>query len=501
VSDTQNHNRIEHKLKDLLIKPIRVIRKAIVKPVPFKNKELEKKTAPYNSQRFYGPQKYFCYAPFSSMFISYNGRVSPCYACKAEDSIKDKSLAEIWNGEIFRMLRNKLKQGIIPDECKFCRDHVISENYGSVLAGKYDHYLSSSDGKPVIAELELGNNCNLECIMCSGNLSSSIRKNRENLPVVISSLPLNFTEQFIPFIRHLKTIEFTGGDPFLIPVYYKLWDAIEVNHPKLDLLITTNANTMDSNVRSLMEKGLKLSFNISIDSLQSTNYHVIRRNGSLDNAMANIEIFSDYTKKHNTSLGFLVCPLRENWKELPEFVPFANKYNAMVSYHVVFKPAQHALWSLSDDKLDEIAKYLDSFKFSGNTFYSNINVENYGALVTLIKSWAANAKWRKLKNENQHKELLNIILKAKEKLHQSLVQKGKQNEFDYIESLVSSMNFNNFPELVYVVLAQKGLDEILSALNDYTEDELKTKLRIYHEEIYFQYLYEESLGENKTYLS
>ena len=482
----------------MTVRLLRSLRRQTISPVVLKDETLQHLQINYNSQRFYGPQKYFCYAPFGSIFISYNGKASPCYACKAEDSLLHKSMDEVWNGPVYEELRNQFKNGVIPDACSFCRDHLMQENYGSILANKYDHYLLSASGNPVIAELELSNNCNLECVMCTGNLSSSIRKNRENLPPIQSQLPDDFLMQFVNYIPTLRSIELTGGDPFLIDIYYKILQKVETLNPKLDILITTNANTMTIRAVELLKKNLRLSFNVSIDSLEENNYALIRKNASLKTALNNINIFSDYTRKHNTSLGFLVCPLKYNWKELPHFVGFANKYHATLSYHVVFKPAEHALWSYPQDTLKEIYSYLSSFTFTGNDFNSNINLHSYKALVTLIGSWHRKAILREQKNKENEFEIQKEIESARNKLKATL---NDVELFNKIEGLIVNLNSLEIPELIYIILAQKTKPELIEGLKQFTDEELISKLELYHKEIYSAYFYTLNMSDNDKYIN
>ncbi len=484
--------------KKWLLVVIRFYRKSAVTPTNIIEESLQRQYSEYNVQRFYGPQKYFCYAPFGSMFISYSGRVSPCYACKNEESLQSRSLDEIWNGPVFSELRNQFKTGIVPEACSFCKDHLLQKNYGSILANKYDHYLLSAVGNPVIAELELSNLCNLECIMCSGNLSSGIRKNREQLPPVINQLPADFIHQFEKFIPKLKTIELTGGDPFLIDEYYQILNEIERSNPKIEVLITTNANTITPKTEALLKKRLLLSFNISIDSLDEIIYAEIRRKGSLKTVMRNIEYFSEYTKKNNTSLGFLVCPLKQNWKELPSFVDFANKYHATLSYHVVFKPSEHALWSYSSATLHEIYLYLASFSFIGNDFNSNINARSYNALVILIESWYKKAITREAKYQNLIFDLQKQVEGAKRSLRTNL---NDDYLFHKIEKTIGLLNISEFPELVFLELYKKTKTEIEEGLRQFSDEELIRKLQLYHQEQYSAYFYDLQLSDNDKYLN
>jgi MoaA/NifB/PqqE/SkfB family radical SAM enzyme len=73
-------------------------------------------------------------------------------------------------------------------------------------------------------ELEIENTCNLECVMCIGELSSAIRKNRDKLPPIKSPYNEAFVEQLEEFIPHLKELRFNGGEPFLINSVFRIFE-------------------------------------------------------------------------------------------------------------------------------------------------------------------------------------------------------------------------------------------------------------------------------------
>jgi MoaA/NifB/PqqE/SkfB family radical SAM enzyme len=75
---------------------------------------------------------------------------------------------------------------------------------------------------PKVMEFELSNECNLECVMCNGSFSSSIRKNREKLPPIISPYNDDFVNELDAFIPHLTDAKFLGGEPFMIEIYLKI---------------------------------------------------------------------------------------------------------------------------------------------------------------------------------------------------------------------------------------------------------------------------------------
>ncbi len=489
-------NKFFSKFKQLALSVIKTYRKQVITPIPMQNDSLQKLNIEYNQQRFYGSQKYFCYAPFGSLFISYSGKVAPCYACKINESMEHKSIEEIWKGPTFQSLRDDISKGIISEACSFCRNHFMSKDYGSILANKYDHYLMSTSGKPIIAELELSNQCNLECIMCSGTLSSSIRKNREHLPAVLNNIPDTFLAQFESILKNLRSLELTGGDPLLIDLYYELLNRAETINPKLNVLITTNANTFTKQTETLLRKKLKLSFNVSIDSLNNETYSKIRCNGTLKTALKNIDQFKKYTQENHTSLGFLVCPLKHNWKELPDFVNFANKHGASLSYHVVFKPAEHALWSFPSIKLKEILKHLNSFHFTSDNFNGNINVRSYNSMVHLVESWHKKAIIR----EQRHVETLLKIETDIKSAKNTLVENLKNASIiEKIESSISQTKITEHPGLIYIALSNKHEKDLVDGINTLSDEELIEKLKLYYSEIYSSYFYTLKYSDNDKY--
>jgi MoaA/NifB/PqqE/SkfB family radical SAM enzyme len=497
-------DRPSQAMKSFVLSLVRFINHLMPKKYIVKDPQLRELAEEYNNSRFYGPGKYFCNAPFSSLFVSYSGRVSPCYACKAEDSLKDKSLEDIWKGEVFESLRRRFRAGEIPDECSFCRGHLRNRNFGSILALKYDHHKSIGKTSPSIIELELGNQCQLECVMCSGELSSSIRHNREHREPVESIVKPGFSSQFDFCLPRLKAAEFTGGDPFLIPVYYELWDKIEKVNPSLNILITTNANTMSPAVEKVLAKGLKFSFNISIDSLIKDVYETIRKNGNFENAISNIGRYTEYTYEHNTSIGFLVCPLRLNAYELQDFIGFADTYGATLSYHVVFKPAALVLWTMPSDELHKLARHLKHYRFKGKDYRTRINARSYDALVELVECWAQKAEQREHATHSRLYEIDTRVANAKRifiRTLQALYPKAEDFDavIDRLEDLVSSLKVESSPHLVFIRLASKKPQEIWQALEFMSDEEITAKLLSYHNSVYYEYYAGDGLSDNDKY--
>jgi MoaA/NifB/PqqE/SkfB family radical SAM enzyme len=343
----------------------------------------------FQMKRRYGPLRHFCYAPYTSMFFSLHGKISPCYATYNErsDIYPNIHLHESWFRGSFARIRDEHTHFRFNESCSFCFDLYKNKAYGSLLQQKYEHYAFSKSKYPAIIEFELSNRCNLECIMCDTNLSSSIRKKsnyEDQLPEIYNESFINELREFIPY---LKKAEFTGGDPFLIEIYYKIWDLIIEYNPKCDILITTNANTMNARIERLMAKTQKLHFNVSIDALNKEKYEKIRKNGHLETALKNIDIFNLYSKKHKTSINLLVCPMTVNCYEIPELINFGNDKNIGVFFHTVVKPQELSLKYQTVEFLEKLIAYLRNFRFLCKTANEKTNSEKYNNLILLIESW------------------------------------------------------------------------------------------------------------------
>jgi MoaA/NifB/PqqE/SkfB family radical SAM enzyme len=69
-----------------------------------------------------------CYKPFFHMTIKCDGRTTSCdVPVSGGDSIKNKSLLQVWNGEYFESLRNKLMNGKVSDFCAQCNPSHITQ--------------------------------------------------------------------------------------------------------------------------------------------------------------------------------------------------------------------------------------------------------------------------------------------------------------------------------------------------------------------------------------
>jgi MoaA/NifB/PqqE/SkfB family radical SAM enzyme len=347
----------------------------------------------YNRHRPLGPQKLACHAPFKNLYFGHHGNVVAC--CYNRNYILGQypamSIKEIWTGKNAQQLREYIKNNDLTLGCQYCEALLKAKNFDAVKSKQYDTNAFNANGYPSVLEFELSNTCNLECVMCSGDFSSMIRARREKLPPLKDAYDLAFVDQLEEFIPHLEEIKFYGGEPFLIEIYYEVWERVKKLNPGLRLSVQTNGTTLNSRVKEIMEHTM-FNINISLDSLQKENYERIRKNASFERVMENIEYFYNYCRSRNTFFGISVCGMKQNWKEIPDFVKYCNEMDVPLYIHTVFNPAEYALVNSDPEELKQISAYLQQFDFPANTPTQKKNRTHYMDFTAEIIAWSKTEK-------------------------------------------------------------------------------------------------------------
>lgn len=340
----------------------------------------------YNKCRPYRPMPVLCYAPFKSMYFDIDGRVGACgLSFKEYEKYPENSIKGIWNGEKFRKHRQMILNNDLSFEFNVCKTHLLNRNFHSSKSIWYDN-LPADDNYPVLLEFELENTCNLECIMCNAQKSSSIRRKKHLESDHKSPYDGSFVKQLEEFIPHLKKAIFIGGEPFLINIYYEIWEKMAALNPGMIINVNTNCTVLNDRIKDVIRKS-NFEFNLSIDSLDKTTYEQIRVNASFESTMNNLYYFHQYCEEKNTKLYLSPCPMKNNWKEIPDFVRFCNNMNITLFLYTLFQPYDLALWSYSSSKLKEIYIYLIENEFTVRNDIERHNNIQYQSFINQISTW------------------------------------------------------------------------------------------------------------------
>jgi MoaA/NifB/PqqE/SkfB family radical SAM enzyme len=333
-----------------------------------------------------------CHAPFTSMNFAQNGDVSVCCYNRAYllGRYPEATLEEMWLGENARGLREAMSKDPLPRGCEICASQFEARNFEGMRARFYDQFgesYASASGRapafPKVMEFELSNVCNLECTMCNGFFSSTIRRNREKLPPLGSPYDEEFVAQLEAFIPHLEAARFLGGEPFLIRIYDQIWDLIARLKPGIEISITTNGTILNDRVKATLER-LRAEIIVSIDSLSPELYEEIRLRASFDEVMANLDYLRSYGRRKGTGVTLAVCPMRWNWRDLPHMVDYCDDRGLQVFFNTVVFPQGATFGSMCYTELREVVESLSSQVPRNRTPLERYNAKQYGDLVRQI---------------------------------------------------------------------------------------------------------------------
>lgn len=343
----------------------------------------------YNSFRPSGPRKLICYVPFNNISFSMEGRVLSCnYNSKVMlGNYPEKKLHDIWFSESGEKLRDYMEHNDLSYGCEYCSNFINNKKFSGLKPQVYDKYYNYQKKQfPQVMEFEMINTCNLECVMCNGMASSSIRKNRENIAPMVSPYDDAFVDQLEEFIPHLKEAKFYGGEPFLIDIYHKIWDRMLSINPKINIFTITNGTVMNDKIKGFLERG-NFDLAVSVDSVKKEKYEYIRKNANFETVMGNIEYLNSYCRSHNKALSLSTTLMRINWEDVPDMVNFANKIGAQSFFSYLTRPAELALSNLEPEELDNIYEKLSKYNFPEETMLQKYNKYCFQDFLKQIEVW------------------------------------------------------------------------------------------------------------------
>lgn len=349
----------------------------------------------YNATRQAGQVAYVCHAPFKAMHFANNGRVLAC--CFNRQAVlgeyPGQSLREIWQGQEAQKLRRCIKHNDLSYGCFVCHNQLHNGAYETVQARMFDHLPGNKAGYPTQLSFDLDNTCNLACIMCNADNSSVIRQMSPLYGPYVSPYDNKFVDALEPFIPHLHQANFAGGEPFLIKLYYDIWERIISINPAVRLNVTTNGTILNDKVKNLLNKGF-FEISISLDSICKETYEYIRQNAAFETVMENLLYFRDYCRQKDTFFGVWACPVRANMYELPDMFRHFGNQDIELFLHTVWVPPSVSLWNLPASELRALINAYREAILPGHTEIQKKNKQRFADYVLFVESCLALADKR-----------------------------------------------------------------------------------------------------------
>jgi len=315
-----------------------------------------------------------CAAPFTTLHLDPHGVARACGENKLYQlgTYPERSLQQIWEGVELGELRTALEHHNFSRGCQGCSAALDADTRKFLRASLYDHLpvAGRAPAQPVRLELELSNRCNLECIMCNGEYSSSIRTRREGrspLPTVYDEA---FFEELATLVDGLAEITFVGGEPFLGPEPLRVFESLAARSWPGLCHVTTNGTVVNDRVEHLL-KTLRVNVAVSIDGVTERTVELIRDGASFIALRQNIDWFRQMATDRGTSMVLHFCLQQANWHELYDFLVWADELDVDVVVIPIRHPFGLSLDSLPSHELDGVLQQLEAGAAAGPALRRN----------------------------------------------------------------------------------------------------------------------------------
>jgi MoaA/NifB/PqqE/SkfB family radical SAM enzyme len=303
-----------------------------------------------------------CYAPFVGLSFDNNGVVSVCSFTRTTPlgRVGERPLEEMWRGSVAERLRSALVADDLDVACTLCAEEIDGGNFHSVVARGFDQFDAEPDHPwPRRMEFALSNACDLQCVMCSGEFSSSIRAHREGLPPVPVRYGDAFVEELRPFLPHLQQARFLGGEPFIATINHRIWELLAQLGATPDCNVTTNGMHWNRRIEGHLER-LPFSVGVSIDGVTRETVESVRVGASYDRIMANLDRFLEYGRRSGSPVSLTFCLMVQNWHEFGDYLCFAEERGCRVYVNTVRHPPTNSLFRLPLEQLRPVVDRLEA---------------------------------------------------------------------------------------------------------------------------------------------
>jgi hypothetical protein len=293
-------------------------------------------------------EKSLCILPFIHLYAQPDGEVKPCCIAGGFDepeSLREKSIEEIFNSEQFKQLRKDMLNGVRNKVCDICyKKEDRGETSPRDNFNANDQWTMPQIGSDFSAPLEFqhidirfSNLCNFKCRMCNHNFSSHwfedsqvvnedgnyFYKSSENTKVLKASESI--VEDLIPYLGQVRSFYFAGGEPLIMPEHFKVLNWLYNNLPveefinpregifearNLSIHYNTNLSVIKYDEQSLIDlwRGFKRVYlSISCDGVNEVGEY--QRTGfkteKFEENMAIIKEFAEPASVWNQDMGIV----------------------------------------------------------------------------------------------------------------------------------------------------------------------------------------------------
>ena len=236
--------------------------------------------------------KYFCALPFTQFTVSSFNEYQLCCDNTGESGMysDQHSILEYFNSDYINKQRLAFLKNKRLDICQSCwkrEDKGLNSRRLESLKGNYREQVRRyKQGLPLIPnhpvfKIKFGNLCNLKCLMCGPQSSSTWAQHKEKhnegeWPIYENTFSKKTYEDLKEILPSVTRIIISGGEPLIDDRYYEFLEWL-IGHgfsKRIKIYTLTNATKIPKHLFQYKKAFKKLHFNISIDGIDKKEEYI-----------------------------------------------------------------------------------------------------------------------------------------------------------------------------------------------------------------------------------
>lgn len=280
-------------------------------------------------------QPFYCSAPFTSLFIDPQGRVSAC--CSGTYEYGNVATSTSLEDLIFSYKVEKLRKDITAGKPNsYCNGCALSEKLAGESERQFFKDLNISTQGPFnlqSLDIRWSTVCNFACIYCSEDWSSLWGKLKKAPPS--EQLNVKKVNEILQFIKKyggssIKQVILAGGEPLLQVQNSALLDILPEDC-NIHMITNFGIDLTKSKIFEKLKKRSKVRWTVSLENI-GNKFEYIRQGGKWDLICKNIDTVQ---KQTNHNIQFLsILNILSAW-DIEEFTEFTKSKNMSITWQTI----------------------------------------------------------------------------------------------------------------------------------------------------------------------
>lgn len=278
---------------------------------------------------------FYCSAPFTSLFIDPQGRVSAC--CSGTYDYGNVSTVDSFEDMVFSYKVNKLRKDITAGTLNsYCDGCALSEKLAGESERQFFKDLDINTQAPFTLQsldIRWSTVCNFACIYCSESWSSLWGKLKKIPPS--EHLNVNNVNKILEFIKKyggnsIKQVILAGGEPLLQVQNSALLDILPQDC-NIHVITNFGVDLTKSKIFNKLKQRQQVRWSVSLENI-GNKFEYIRQGGKWDLICKNIKTVQTQT---NHNIHFLsILNILSAW-DIEEFTEFTKVNNMSISWQTI----------------------------------------------------------------------------------------------------------------------------------------------------------------------